>query len=121
MQRKSGAPLGNHNAYKHGFYSAAFKAAEKRLLSEMPPEDLTAEIQLIRVTSLRFLEAINAAAQPLDFDTQLAALRALNLSARSITSLLRAQALHVAARELDADLDRFADQLDPEDLVQPGP
>ena len=45
MQRNSGAPLGNHNAYKHGFYSAAFKAAERRLLSQIPAADLTAEIR----------------------------------------------------------------------------
>ena len=104
MKRKRGAPAGNHNAYKHGFYSAGFKAAEMRLLAQVPAADLSAEIQLIRVTSLRFLQAINAATQPLDFATQLSALRALNLSAHSISSLLRAQVLNATARELAADL-----------------
>lgn len=119
MQRNSGAPLGNHNAYKHGFYSAAFKAAERRLLSQIPAADLTAEIQLIRVTSLRFLESINAEAKPLDFGTQLAALRALNLSAHSITSLLRAQVLTAAARELAADLENLPDPLESDDVAGP--
>ncbi len=117
MKTKRGAPLGNHNAYKHGFYSAAFKAAEQRLLVEIPPADLTAEIQVIRVNSLRFLQAINAASQPLDFATQLSALRAPNLSAHSITSLLRAQVLNAAARDYAAELDGLAPLPDSDDPV----
>jgi hypothetical protein len=117
MKGKRGAPLGNHNAYKHGFYSAGFKAAEKRLLSEVPTADLSAEIQLIRVTSLRFLQAMNAASQPLDFATQLSAPRALNLSAHSITSLLRVQVLNAAARDFAAGLDGLAPLSDSDDPV----
>jgi hypothetical protein len=88
---RPGAPRGNKNAYKHGFYSAAFKAEERRLLEQVPVTDLAAEIELVRVTSYRFVQALNALKQPLDIETQLAALRAVNLSAQSIVSLLRAQ------------------------------
>ncbi len=107
MKKKIGAPLGNQNAYKHGFYSAAFKAAEQRLLSEVPAHDLTAEIELIRIGSLRLLEALDAAGKPTDLSTQLTALRILNLSAHSITSLLRTQAWAADARQSAADYEEY--------------
>lgn len=102
--KKHGAPLGNRNAFKHGFYSAAFKAEERRLLEQVPVTDLAAEIELVRVTSYRFIQALNAVARPLDIETQLAALRAVNLSAHSIASLLRVRAWTMsAAREADLE------------------
>ena len=91
--RKRGAPFGNHNALKHGFYSAAFRHAERQRLSQLANTDLSGEIDLIRVHNFRFLEALNHADTPLDLPTQLAAVRAANLSAQSILSLIRAQAL----------------------------
>jgi hypothetical protein len=98
MKKKSrGAPPGNHNAFKHGFYSAAFRANERRVLNSLPLTDLTGEIELIRVANYRFLQALNLDDAPLDVETQLAALRAVNLSAQSITSLIRAQAIAGAA------------------------
>lgn len=106
MNKKRGAPLGNKNAYKHGFYSAAFKAAEERMLSELPAHDLTAEIELIRVGTLRLLLALDSAGNPADIATQMISLRILNLSAHSITSLMRTQAWALSAREAVADLDR---------------
>ena len=91
-----GGQTGNHNALKHGFYSSAFKQHERRLLTQMPASDLIAEIDLIRIANYRFLEALNTLQTPLDVETQLAAVRAVNLSAQSITSLIRAQALTAA-------------------------
>ncbi len=91
--KKRGAPRGNHNALKHGFYSAAFKEQELRLLHELPVTDLSAEVDLIRVMSYRFLQALNASPASLDVETQLAALRAVSLSAHSITRLLHVQLL----------------------------
>lgn len=92
---KRGAQPGNSNALKHGFYSSIFKDNERRLLSEVPLTDLTAEIELIRVTNKRFLEALQASKGTLDFETQLTALRAVNLSAQSIATLLRTQTLNM--------------------------
>ncbi len=92
-KKKRGAPLHNRNALKHGFYSAAFRDHERRMLARTPPADLTGEIDLIRVANRRFLEALNVNDVPLDVDTQLAALRALNLSAQSIIGLIRTQVL----------------------------
>jgi hypothetical protein len=79
-----------------------FKEGERRLLDQIPLTDLSAEIELIRVTNKRFLEALVASKGELDFDTQLTALRAVNLSAHSIATLLRAHAL-TAAIKRDAD------------------
>jgi hypothetical protein len=98
MKRRRGAPVGNQNAQTHGFYSVAFKASERGLLAQMPSADLSAEIELMRVTNLRFLQALNSAPQPLDLPMQLSALRAVTLSAHSIARLLRAQLLTAQAR-----------------------
>ncbi len=92
-KRKRGAPKGNRNALKHGLYSAAFKEQERRLLARLPVADLSAEIDLIRVANYRLLQALNQSSAPLDVDAQLSIVRAVNLSTRSITSLLRAQGL----------------------------
>lgn len=104
MNQKRGAPVGNSNARKHGFYSAAFKTVEARLRSEVPAYDLSAEIELIRVTTLRLLQAMSESSESKDLATQLTVLRALNLSAHSIASLLRVQARAADAREVAADL-----------------
>ena len=88
-----GAPRGNRNALKHGFYSSVFKENERRVLNHIPFTDLSGEIELIRVANFRFLQALNLSQEPLDVETQLAAIRAVNLSAQSITNLIRAQAL----------------------------
>ena len=100
-----GAPHGNRNAWKHGFYSAGFKENERRLLKDLPASDLTSEIDLIRIANLRFLEALSASHAPLDVNTQLAALRAVNLSAQSIASLVRAQLLTTAIVDTDGRAD----------------
>ena len=91
-KRKRGAQLGNQNARKHGFYSSIFKARELELLDELPAADLTAEIELIRVTSARYLQSLQSTRGVSDYEANLTALRAVNLSAQSIAMLLRAQA-----------------------------
>ena len=91
--RLSGAQPGNHNALKHGYYSSLYKQSERHLLEQGSLTELSAEIELIRVTNKRFLQALQASKSELDFETQLTALRAVNLSAHSLATLLRAQAL----------------------------
>jgi len=49
-KRKPGAPKGNHNAFKHGFYSQAFRKKEQRdfaLASDI--EGVDEEIALLRI------------------------------------------------------------------------
>jgi hypothetical protein len=114
-ERNRGGQPGNRNALKHGFYSAVFKAHERRMLEHIPLTDLSAEIDLIRVTNHRFLQALKASKGDLDLQTQLTALRAVNLSAHSIATLLRAHALTAALDEETAEALRNLPPLDDED------
>ena len=100
---KRGAQPGNHNALTHGFYSSIFKDRERELLSKVPLTDLSSEIGLIRISTKRFLETLTSAAGSLDLDTQLTALRAINLSVHSIATLFRAHALAFEDPLDDAD------------------
>ena len=118
--RRPGAQPGNHNALRHGYYSSFFKESERRLLDQFPLTDLSAEIELIRVSNQRFLQALAASKGDLDFETQLTALRAVNLSAHSIATLLRAHALTAAVNRDAADALRGLESFPPEDdLGQP--
>jgi hypothetical protein len=104
-KRTKGAQPGNQNARKHGFYSSTFLSREQKLLDELPAADLTAEIELIRVTSARYLRSLRETKGTDDYEANLTALRAVNLSAQSIAMLLRAQAYTGAnAAQLEKDL-----------------
>lgn len=108
MKNKRGAQPGNDNAFKHGFYSSAFEAKEARLLDESLLIDLTAEIELIRVMNIRFLESLRSAGQPIDPETQLTALRAVTLSAQAITGLIRLQHLRATTNK---DMDEIMQKI----------
>lgn len=55
--KKRGAPVGNQNAFKHGFYSRHFTRAEIKDLSEMERLVLDDEIELVRALMRRVLES----------------------------------------------------------------
>lgn len=93
MKRKRGAQLGNHNAFKHGFYSDQFNLAERVNLSQIKNTDLTNEIEVVRVQILRYLEAETAALNQIDYETRLQALRTVSLAAESLTRLIRTQVI----------------------------
>jgi len=78
MPNQGGAPLGNKNAYRHGLYSRQFKTAERRALHGSTLNDLSAEIELVRVYLRRFVESQGALSTPLEFDDQLAFLKSLD-------------------------------------------
>jgi len=109
-KRRGGQP-GNNNAYKHGFYTALFQQHERQLLDNLPAADLSAEIELIRVTSARFIESLMASRGTLDYESNLTALRLVNLSAQSIATLLRVQALTGAASREMAETIHELEQL----------
>lgn len=101
-KKKRGGQPQNQNARKHGFYSAHFRRRETQLLENLDPADISAEIELIRVTCARFLRAWNASKTTPEYEASLTALRAVNLSAQTIAMLLRAQSITSAPRqELD--------------------
>ncbi|MFH1183560.1 MAG: hypothetical protein V1755_00780 [Chloroflexota bacterium] len=113
--RRPGGQPGNSNALKHGFHSSLFKEKERQLLAQVPVTDLAAEIELIRVTTTRFLEALTASKGDLDFERNLTALCAVNLSAQSIATLLRVQAFNAAINRDAADALEHLDALEPDD------
>ena len=71
--------------------------------------DVTAEIELLRVLNVRYLDSISDSLHQLDPDKQLADLRAFTLSARAVGALIRIQKAR-AAGEKDADetLEKYA-------------
>lgn len=53
-----GAPKGNKNAYKHGFYEDVFSIPEKKNLKEKNA-NLESEINALRIVILRILARLN--------------------------------------------------------------
>jgi hypothetical protein len=97
MKRKRGAPLGNLNAFKHGFYSGRFSPAERRSLDEQASPDLVDEIALVRVAVSRFLASLEMDDAPRDLQSELAILRTINLGALSINGLVRTRLMLAAS------------------------
>ena len=100
MERKRGAPVGNKNAFKHGFYSASFRQREKQILDDNIPADLADEISLVRVAIARCLAALESNSEQRDVATELAILRTVNLGALSINSLVRTRLMLARGLEL---------------------
>lgn len=99
MKRKRGAPRGNQNAFKHGFYSARYRQQELNSLSDKSSEDLIDEIGLVRVATSRFLAALEATPAGRDIETELSILRAINLGALSINGMVRTQLMMARAAQ----------------------
>jgi len=93
LKRKRGAQPGNHNAFRHGFYSDQFKQAERMKLCQIENTDLTDEIEVVRVQILRYLEAEAGELNRIDYETRLQALRTVSLAAESLTRLIRTQVI----------------------------
>lgn len=89
-KKKRGAPYGNQNAYKHGFYARHYTPQEVTDFEEMEPLDVLNEIELIRALMRRVLESSQSAnthAENLD------TLRAICLGNFTLTRLIRTQFL----------------------------
>jgi hypothetical protein len=98
--RHAGAPLGNSNALKHGFYTRHIK---KRDLSGVESTDLKSlvdEIALIRVFTRRLVESCTPTA---DLYELAGILRILCLASTTITRILR---VHYILTGSENDLDR---------------
>jgi hypothetical protein len=98
--RGPGAPLGNSNAFKHGFYTRRIK---KRDLSGVETTDLKSlvdEIALIRVFTRRLVESCDTSADVYELAV---ILRILCLASSTITRILRVNYLLSGSK---SDLDR---------------
>lgn len=94
MPNKRGAPFGNRNAYKHGFYSRAAPRPEKGEIGGPVRGPLKPEINLLRVLISRIAEDIlSPGAQPLSFQQNMDALHTVAMAVARLTSLHRTSSL----------------------------
>jgi hypothetical protein len=91
MARKPGAPLGNTNALKHGFYSKQFRASETRDLDAVQA-DLDSEIAMLRVVMRRLLERTTET-PPENLEQWSACLSTLSRASARLATLLRTNAI----------------------------
>ena len=80
-KRRCGAPIGNQNARKHGFYSKVLTPAQEKTLKAVGVDGLDGEIALLRVKIASIL-----AHDPQN-------MRALNLAFSSLNRLVRTRHL----------------------------
>ena len=91
LARRPGAPLGNRNAVKHGFYARRLPPTAD---ADTPSPDLAlanslnGEIAMLRLSVRNILEQ---SADPHDAETELEVLRSVCLAAAAINRLLRTQ------------------------------
>ena len=84
-KHRRGAPPGNQNARKHGFYSSRYPASAQAE-GNPPSLDLQAEIDFIRHSMQRVI----ALGEPQTYHEAVDYLRALSLAATALTRLVRA-------------------------------
>ncbi len=88
MTNPHGAPKGNLNTLKHGFYSRLFHASETSELSDAPTASLEYEISLLRVMIRHTMELADGID---DLREATRVLDALGAAAGRLATLLRAQ------------------------------
>jgi len=86
--RRRGAPLGNSNNFKHGFYSRRLKKRDLTGVEATEVSGLVEEIALIRIFTRRLVESFDPEA---DFYEHADLLRTLCLASSAITRVIRAQ------------------------------
>ncbi len=88
--RKRGAPPGNINALKHGFYSKRFNSGELLDLLDIPEGSIHNEIAVLRVLTRRVVELMeNDAPDPVILDFY----KIVGQMCMQISTLLRTQKL----------------------------
>jgi hypothetical protein len=90
IKRTRGAPKGNFNALKHGFYTRRLRKRELSGVESTDTSGLIEEIALIRVFTRRLLESIGPESDAYDLAEFL---RALCLASSTITRVVKTQFL----------------------------
>ncbi len=88
--RRRGAPEGNFNAFKHGFYSRRFRNGELDDLVKSSPEALHEEIDMLRIITRRVVDMAEEGKCP---DEILEFYNFIALTTMRLSSLLRTQKL----------------------------
>jgi hypothetical protein len=102
--RRRGAPTGNKNALKHGFYSAPFNKADRDALESSEFSGLSEEITLLRLV---IRQLAKWSPQITDFAQYLEAVRVISLACSSLSRLVRTHHLMQSSGE-----DEFKKALD---------
>jgi hypothetical protein len=89
-KRPRGAPPGNLNALKHGFYSRQFRKLETADLDTMHEEGLESEINLLRIVTRRVFDM---AAEIATLDEGYALLSVLSDASLRLATILRTQSI----------------------------
>jgi hypothetical protein len=87
---RRGAPPGNLNALKHGFYSRGFRSMDINDLDSMLTVGLESEINMLRVSTRRLLELSQENG---DVDTGIKLLSVLGMTATRLANLMRSQSI----------------------------
>ena len=107
--RRRGAPRGNLNALKHGFYSHLFRKIELGDLQALPLDGLQDEIGMLRVLIRRVMEL---AQDVQDLDQALRLLNTLSLATANLSRLVKTQHLiSTDFSEFDATVDDVISEL----------
>ena len=107
---RRGAPPGNLNALKHGFYARQFKKAELTGLEQCDFDGLNDEIAILRVYIRRLIQQ---GSDTTDLYETAGILRILCLATASLTRLIKTQHFLVSGGEdpLMSDLRRALDEV----------
>ncbi|MHC1684847.1 MAG: hypothetical protein AB6733_18200 [Clostridiaceae bacterium] len=95
--KKRGAPLGNNNAVKHGFYARRLLAVDLDGFDQMEPTALTSEIEVMRIFIRRVVEL---SGNNIDLATAIEQLRIITFATIGINRLIRTQ-ITLAAPAID--------------------
>ena len=87
-QKRRGAPKGNFNALKHGFYTRRLRQHDLTGVEATEPSGLIEEIALIRVFTRRLIESIHPESDVYELAD---ILRALCLASSTITRIVKTQ------------------------------
>jgi hypothetical protein len=92
-RRKRGAPPGNTNSLRHGFYSRRFRQVDLKDLEALRPgSGLESEIAALRVALRLLFESFSVSEAP-DVPTAVSILLALGSTATRIAGLMRTNAI----------------------------
>ena len=115
--RRRGAPEGNLNALKHGFYSRRFRNGELDDLLRQPPEALQDEIAMLRIINRR---VVDMAEEGKSADEILEFYNFIALTSMRLSTLLRTQKLLLTGDKTANDLLTALEKVIDETLVKKG-
>jgi hypothetical protein len=106
MPKKSGAPMGNKNAQKHGMYSRAYTRDEQRELSQTVLDYRQNNIKFFKVIIARTAERIKpSASNPMPFQEIVTVLNTLVIAISRLHSAQNLKHQMLTDREMDMEND----------------